>query len=368
MKLKKNCYSSLSIILARTVLIIIPALLFYAGRQPGVFIQNPYEDVDWSKYKPYKANLNTHTMVTDGWENPPSVVENYRKLDYHILAITDPDTVTYPWEGFSHFKASELSFSRVYHLVVKPFEENSIFLEETEFKDVSPSEVGMVAIQGSKLSFGGHEVNSYFNDYCRSDDNIFKSVAAKKGLIIMNHPGQHKFHAEQYADLFKSYNHLVGVEVFNSVKRDTDIRLLWDSVQTLMAPVRPVWGFANDNFLSLRDLGENWNTFILPELNKREVRRAMEKGNFYFVHAPKGHNGPLPPVIKSIQVNHKKGVINIEASGQDSIIWVTGGKKICRGAQLTVKRLPANSKYIRAELYGAGNSIVCTQPFMIQYK
>ncbi|MGV8096106.1 MAG: fibrobacter succinogenes major paralogous domain-containing protein [Mangrovibacterium sp.] len=42
-------------------------------------IQNPYERVDWTKHGQYKANLNAHTMVSNGWMNPQSVVEEYKK-------------------------------------------------------------------------------------------------------------------------------------------------------------------------------------------------------------------------------------------------------------------------------------------------
>jgi hypothetical protein len=134
----------------------------------------------------------------------------------------------------------------------------------------------------------------------------------------------------------------------------------------MVAPVRQVWGFANDNFLSLRDLGESWNVMIVNELSERKIRKALENGTFYMVHAPQGHNGPQPPVINSIQINSKRGIIDIEASGQDSIIWIANGIKVGNGSHFCIKKLPENSKYIRAELFGAGNSIVCTQPFLMK--
>lgn len=367
MKRKKNYRNTLSLkAFVRTVLMIILAFPFFAASQPEKKIQNPYEDVDWTNYRQFKANLNTHTMVSDGWENPQSVVENYRKLAYRILAITDYDKVTYPWEEFSSFGASELTFSRIYHLVLKPLEAESILKEETKFKDVKPSEAGMVAIPGSQLLFEKHDVNSYFNDHKKSDETVFDAASAKNGLMVINHPTQIKFPVEWYVDLFKKYDQIVGMEIFNSRNRFQDECKLWDSILTITAPVRPVWGFSNDNMLSMRDLGKNWNVFILPVLNKPGVRDAMEKGTFYFVHAPEGHKGGLPPVIESIIVNQRKGEIKINATKHDSIIWVSGGKQICRGSKFLLEELQENISYIRAELHGTGNSIVCTQPFIIK--
>ena len=344
------------------------AVFFLEGRSQSVSqIQNPYESVDWANCGRYKANLNAHTMVSDGWMSPQSVVEEYKKLGYRILAITDEYAVTYPWEEFSKMKASELSFSRMYHLVLKPLEENSIMKEETEFKDVSPFNEGMLAVQGCGLSYEEHGANSYFSDYCSPDGNLLEAIATKSGLVVLNHPEQVKYPVSWYCGLFKRYNHLVGLEVFNSDKHFDDIRQVWDSILVETVPVRPVWGFSNDNFYSMRDLGENWNVFLLPELTEQGVRRAMEQGAFYLVHAPQASTGILPPVIESIKVNQEKGFITIESTGQSSIVWISDGKTISKGSRFSIKKLPENSKYIRAEIYGKGNSVVCTQPFVIKH-
>jgi hypothetical protein len=132
------------------------------------------------------------------------------------------------------------------------------------------------------------------------------------------------------------------------------------------APERPVWGFSNDAFYSGRDLGKNRNIFLLPVLNEKEVRLAMENGAFYLVHAPMGPAGPQPPVIKSIQVDQKRGTIRIESEGKHSIVWISNGSRKRRGAKFNIRKLVESSPYVRAELYGPGNSVVCTQPFFIR--
>ena len=71
------------------------------------------------------------------------------------------------------------------------------------------------------------------------------------------------------------------------------------------------------------------------------------------------------PRIRSIRVDEKKGIIQIKASGQVSIAWISNGEIVHRGKKFPINKLPAGGKYVRAELHGAGDSIVCTQPFYI---
>ncbi|MDD4192597.1 MAG: fibrobacter succinogenes major paralogous domain-containing protein [Mangrovibacterium sp.] len=329
-------------------------------------IRNPYEHVDWSKYGQYKANLNAHTLASNGWMNPQSVVEAYKNLGYSVLAITDKHLVTYPWNEFSRFRTSKLSFSRIYHIVPIPFEDHSIPLQDTLFIGVDPSGTGMVAIRGCALLYDKHSANIYFSELDSSEGNVPDAIASKNGLAVLNHPGLQKFPVSWYTGLFERYQHLQGIEIFNSNARFLPLLQTWDSVQTALAPVRPVWGFANDDFYSKRDLGKNWNVFLLPALNEGEVRSAMEKGAFYLVHAPQGVKGPQPPVIRSITVNREKGTIRVESNGQQSTVWTSGGTKFGEGEVFLLEDLPANRKYVRAEIHGAGNAVVCTQPFFVK--
>lgn len=356
----KNSVSLLPTLTRTWLIIMLTALFsFQSASQSRKQVHNPYEGIDWANDQQHKANLSAHTMVSNGWMNPQSVVEAYQKLGYSVLAITDKGTITYPWEEFSKLKASPLTFSRVYHIVPKPFEENSIKLEETVFQDVGTS--GMLAVQAIELPLENHDANSYF-----SVRRTAEAPAPKDGLTVLNHPGKYQFSLPWYKALFQKHDHLSGMEIFNRGNRDPFSRQLWDSILTVMASIRPVWGFSNDDFYSMRDLGRNWNVFPVPELNELQIRQAMEKGAFYFVYAPQGHSGPQPPSIESIEVNKKRGLIRIKTTGHERINWISEGKKVRRGSSFRINSLPEHNSYIRAEIYGKGNSVVCTQPFMIE--
>lgn len=351
----------------RTLIISILIVVYSLGCHRAWRVHNPYAEVEWQRFGQYKANLHTHTMVSDGWMNPQTVVEKYRQLDYHILAITDHVAVTYPWEEFSKFQASEKTKKRIREKQIKPEETEPIPPEDLLFKDVDSAESGIVDIQGNEIWFKGHELNSFFNDYNGTpSDSTLDTIAAKGGLLVFNHPGRYKLPVSWYIDFYRHYDHLIGIEVFNCGNRYPTDKQLWDSLLTILSPVRPVWGFSNDDMHSMRDMGRNWNVFVLPELNDQWVRRAMEEGLFYFYNAPKGQKGLQYPAIESIDVDCKKGTITVKATATDSILWICEGKKIGKGAQFWLQALPIKNTYVRAELYGAGQSLVCTQPFFIK--
>jgi hypothetical protein len=131
-------------------------------------------------------------------------------------------------------------------------------------------------------------------------------------------------------------------------------------------PGRPVWAYSNDDMHSSRSLGINWNVLILPELSELWVREGMKEGRSLFVYAPSGHNGPELPQISEIIVNNRKGIIEVNVSGHDSIRWISGGEVVHRRVKLSLKDNPDIEKYVRAEVYGPGNTITGTQPFGIR--
>ncbi len=350
---------------SRRPALLLSLLLMTAGCAPSLQIQNPYASVDWDRHGQYKTNLHTHTMVTDGWENPQTVVEMYRNLGYRILAITDHRAVTYPWEAFSTFPVSAKTKKRLADKLPRPQETGAIALQDLVFKDVKPGDTGLIDIQGNELVFKGHDINSYFNDYNgKFYAGTLDTIAEKGGIMVFCHPGRYKLPVKWYVDLYQRHEHLVGIEVFNCGNRYPTDRRLWDSLLTQIAARRPVWGYSNDDMHSLRDLGRNWNVLVLPVLDRQHVRDAMEKGFFYFVNAPQGHKGPPPPTIKAITIRDK--VISITATATDSILWICSGQRLHKGGEFHLKKMPENGSYIRAELHGAGQSIVCTQPFIIK--
>jgi len=343
-------------------LLIIVVFVFAVSCTSKWEIDNPYESVDWQAHKQYKANFHTHTTRSDGRVNPQTVIDRYHELGYDILAITDHNEVTFPWTGFSGMQPSNTSLNRIVS-APETMPENFIY------EDRDPITLEMIDIQGNELS-RHHHMGSFFNDHNGTATEVesLDATAAKKGVTMFNHPGRYNKTIGWYVDLYEKYNHLVGLEIFNQGDRFPDDRAKWDSILTVVMPGRPVWGFSNDDMHSASQIGRNWNMLILPELTDEWVRTGMEKGLSYFVYSPQGHNGPEVPVINSIVVNNRKNTIEIEASGYDSVQWISEGKLVRHGVKVDLDELEQVGSYLRAMFYGPGETVVGTQPFGIRKK
>lgn len=340
-------------------------ILIIAGCQPKWNIQDPYAEVDWNNHEWYKANFHTHTTCSDGRMNPHTVVDKYYELGYSILALTDHNNVTYPWTSFSEMEASDASLKRL--------ENEELEESDVEYEDRDPQKMGMLAIQGNELS-RHHHMGSYFSNHndTKTEEESLKATAAKNGLVMFNHPGRYtrrdsvKYSVDWYVDFLQRYNHLIGIEIYNQGDRYPNDRELYDAILSRMMPDRPVWAYSNDDMHHSGTLGQNWNLMVLPELTEEWVRKGMQQGRSFYIYSPSGHNGPELPQIQEVKVNNRKGLIEINAIGYDSIRWISDGEVVHRGGQLLLKDQYGIEKYVRAEIFGPGNSIIGTQPFGIR--
>lgn len=334
------------------ILVVAAQLAGCASRPPAArfIIDNPYQHVDWTKDRQFKANFHTHSNMSDGREAPASVIDLYRDVGYSVLAITDHDILgpdggerdpkrhqtTWPWQKFGR----------------------------------DPQSLGMVAIEGNEIT-RNHHIGSYFNDYGDADVNsehqALTQIGSRGGLAVFFHPGRHEKTVAWYVDFFRRFDHLLGLEVYNQGDRYPKDRETWDKILSVLSPSRKVWGFSNDDMHKpWDDLGRNWNILILPELSLHEVRRAIENGSFLFVYSPMGHAAPPPPVIKAITVYPESASIYIQTSGHEAIDWISRGEIIGRGERLDFAGLITMDGYVRAKIHGSDGIVVGTQPFGIR--
>lgn len=345
------------------------ALVFLFSCSAGWDIDNPYDQVNWSEDGQYKANFHTHTTRSDGRINPHAVVDAYHSLGYEILAITDHNLVTYPWTSFSTLRPSQRSIDRREN---DPESMPVSFI----FEDRNPATLGMIDIEANELS-SHHHMGSFFNNHKRpvygqpvdftvTEQESIEDVAAKNGIVMLYHPGRYDRTLDWYVDIFNTYEHVFGLEVYNQGDRYPEDRMLWDSILTLTLPDRQVWAYSNDDMHVESHIGRNWNMVIIPELSHDQVRHAMEQGLSYFVYAPEWRVSSSAPFIHEIQVNRRRGTISITASDVERVIWISEGRAVHEGSGITLGEVSDLGVYVRAELYGAGNSITSTQAFAIR--
>jgi len=344
--------------------------------KPELVIENPYSEVNWEKYNRYTANLHTHTSRIGGHFSPNVVVDRYHDLEYKILAVSDHNMVTYPWQKFSDFKATPGTYQKYEEGILKDIPYDEIF----NYENRDPDSMGMIAIQANEVS-QHHHMLSYFNDHpggeLKTESETLLAIAEKNGLAVLAHPGSYNgtrpnrkiYPIDWYVDIYQRNENLIGMEVFNNGLNYYPGNFhRWDSTLTCLMPDRPVWGFSNDDFHG-GIMGRNWNVFLLPELSVDQVRYAMEHGLFYYVYDPEGHKGISPPEILSVDVNSAKGIINIEAAGYEYIEWISDGEVIYRGNPIVLTDIPEVGNYVRAAIYQSEKGAVTgTQPFGIRRK
>jgi hypothetical protein len=233
---------------------------------PEAEIVNTYQNVNWSTFQQYKANLHTHTTYSDGIKPPHERIDEYYNNGYRILSLTDHDTsnpsgpLLYPWSNLSNINLNW---------------ENRI-----------PEALNMVAVSGVEITAGRHFL-SHFNDFVgegsADEEYVLSQIEARNGLAHFVHPGRYTYNnpnilVSWYADKYKMFDCLVGMEVYNGRDLFPNDRHFWDNVLMETLPNKAVWAFGNDDnhvsSISI-DFLLSWNIFILNDLNLENVKKLM---------------------------------------------------------------------------------------------
>lgn len=331
---------------------------------PRITILNPYEDIDWASISQHKANLHTHTTQSDGNHSPQVVIDFYKSRGYSILALTDHNRCTWPWNNWNR----------------------------------DAETLGMVAIAGNEYSLHDH-VNGLFLCYETNSTTVEQTlteIMSQGGLAFINHPGRYWSLNNQgqipenilqkyigwYLDFPKEY--LLGMEVFNSINRHPNDILLYDALLAELMPERPIWIFANDDMHQIQVgsmffAGISWTVFPTNALDESVLYEALRKGCFYAsTHGTRLDNPALwnhfsVPVITNIVHDPNAGTIQIVAvsSGvplpEENYLWISMGQIIHVGAELDYRNTAGLTKYVRAQLEGISGTTF-TNPFGIVYE
>jgi len=231
-------------------------------------VLNPYEDVDWNTVGQYKANMHTHTTQSDGRLAPQVVIDEYRARGYSILSLTDHNLCTWPWTELDVMERKGRAYQydeaqRQQHVSrdgkkgKDGKQRSKDVMPVPPYEKRDPATLGMLAVSGNEAS-RHHHMCTYFIQYGKAG-----------GLALLNHPGRYwkpengdsipADVVEQYGSLYRTYEHLIGLEVINQGMRYPLDIALWDKVLAATMPERPVWGYANDDMHHPDTLGCDWD-------------------------------------------------------------------------------------------------------------
>lgn len=385
-----------------TTLSLLCALLAFARPNAGAVddvlgtkqytIGNPYETVNWDTWGSYKANLHTHSTVSDGDVDFRDMIEAYYSAGYDILAMTDHGTVNYGWDikpdvdwmiGLANAGKTRhaLTTARKLEICAGAGRNGRGMTEVPLGIELNGMSVKKTHINGFYANSGHHVRAMDETDY----EPAVKAYHQAGGITHLNHIGDW---AEAFGDpsvydnakvdyffnIFNKYRSCLGFELVNTTdSRTKNDRILWDKLLQRVIPAgRNLFGFANDDSHELGDIGKSWEVFMMPTNTAANVRTAMETGTFFavsrYARAELGDSfagtGAAPAVTRII-VPGGKGQIKLQCQNYTKVQWVANGTVIAEGEEIDLNAYEnAVGCYVRAQISGPGG-MCFTQPFTV---
>lgn len=424
--MKKNLFKK-SLAVVMTIALLATFAPFSAGAATEVdyTIVSPYANVNWNTWDQYKANLHTHSTVSDGREILATMVEEHYALGYDILGMTDHGTVDKSWTNLNIKPALNFVMNiKTFGSMDQPTLSEERFAEITS--GVGRNGRGLLrvpfGIEHNAAALNNTHVNSFFCDYgdgylggTSYYDHILRGVQEAGGVSIINHPGEYtgarkdtiedaydtsnlhyNYIINKYSGLFKNYETCLGMEIINkNDSRTKSDRKLWDLVLAEVVPSgRSVFGFGNSDAHSLDAIDTNWNIMCMPANTAGNLRTSLEQGAFFAAShnirnsieidrleaetgltigddswdAPRGVLALTPPKVTSITVDNTADTITLTAINHETIHWIADGEVIQVGGTIDLDDHTGNlGSYVRAEIWGEGGMLY-SQPFILEYQ
>ncbi len=239
----------------------------------------------------YKANLHTHTTVSDGRHTPAEIKEIYKSHGYAVVAFTDHDVMV-PHE--------DLCDEDFLAITAYEVETNAAPIEGTlvasptyhlNFYAKNPRET-IYACPNPAYCFGNasayvqdHYKGDYVRRYSVEGQNEMIAEANRLGyLVSYNHPDWSLQHYPDYAGL----EGLCALEVYNTgcvvegYVLDAGDHVLDD----MLCLGKRVYPIATDDCHGDHDMCGGWVRFKAPELTYSAIITAYERGDFYASWGP----------------------------------------------------------------------------------
>ena len=235
----------------------------------------------------FKANLHTHSTISDGKLTPEEVKDAYKALGYQILCITDHNTIANHSDmndpDFLMLTGMEININapsinsvgaKTYHMNLIAKKPDNIW---------SPSKV-----------FRKHPAAAEYEDKMQCEEmdlqydidsvNAMIAKANEKGFLVMyNHPS---WSCQNYLD-YAPLKGLWGMELRNTEccllgYNENNFRVYRD----LLMLGNRIYPLGTDDMHRPRALGQSWIMVGASDLSYSSVITALEKGDFYMSCGP----------------------------------------------------------------------------------
>ena len=235
----------------------------------------------------FKANLHTHSTISDGKLTPEEVKASYKALGYQILCLTDHNTIV------NHSDMNEPDFlmltgveinvnapdrsaaaGKTYHLNLIAKNPDNLWSPSKVFRRFPTAAEYEDKMQCEEMDL----------QYNTDSINAMIAKANEKGFLVMyNHP---TWSCQAYPD-YAPLKGLWGMEVRNTEccllgHNENNFRVYKD----LLMLGNRIYPLGTDDMHAPRALGQSWIMVGASELRYGSVIEALEKGNFYMSCGP----------------------------------------------------------------------------------
>ena len=288
---------------------------------------NPFEcEGRW-----FKANLHTHTLLSDGKASVEQRIEQYRQKGYDILAITDHLT-----SGAAKGRSSE-DFLVINGIEIHP--PNPYYAAEPYHL------VGLNVPDGFEP-----------DEELQADAQI-KQIRRAGGEVVFAHP----YWSGHNINELLAVNGYIAVEVYNAGATKIGKAfgsVLWDE---LLEAGRIVGGVAVDDVHEGRDIFMGWTCIRAKELAIEAVMDSLRMGCCYATCGPVIEDFRVAGGVVSIKCS-PAAEVHFMAQRRHGFSFYADGGKLIQQAQFD---LYDEMQYVRAEIVDEKGNHAWTNPIML---
>ena len=235
----------------------------------------------------FKANLHTHTTISDGKLTREEVKEAYKALGYQILCLTDHNTTA----NHSDMNDEDLLMLTGVEINVNAPNKSAVggktyhlnLIAKKPDNTWSPSKVFRKFPEAAQYE-DKMQCEEMDLQYAPDAINAMIAKANEKGFLVMyNHP---TWSCQNYTD-YAPLKGLWGMELRNSEccllgHNENNFRVYKD----LLTLGNRIFPLGTDDMHSPRALGQSWIMVGTSDLNYDNVIKALENGDFYMSCGP----------------------------------------------------------------------------------
>lgn len=308
----------------------------------------------------YKANLHSHSNLSDGKLSPSEMKEEYKKRGYSILATSDHDVLHCNYyltdEDFLVLTAYEISIRSdddpTPHAFRKVVDLNLLAKEPHNMTQVGYHPESVAAwIRREKITQEFADNINYAGElrdmhyYVANMNKIIKTANETGYLVTLNHPMWSLMNYNDYAN----FEGLWAMEVYNhgcaAISGLSDSESVYDDILRTGKNIFAVATDDNHNGAALDAANsDSFGGFIMVKSEKLDYKNiidALESGDFYASSGPEIH-----------EIYYENGYVYLKTSEAAEICMTTLGRRGARVAKDDGSPVTEAKFKIEPELYG----------------